>query len=425
MIYRCKMCGELYDEAAGVKFAELPETWVCPVCGAPKSLFEPVEEEVAAGSGSFAVPVESDMAYIQHIAATGEMLVEPSGTQKAVADWDEVLLLAAQLSSKPLADDINVVTKTVIGKNAKHPLTLDAPILVAHMSYGALSGDNKTAIARGAASVGVATSSGEGGIYEPEFAAAGKYIFEYVPHKYSVTDDNLQKVDAIEIKIGQSAKPGLGGHLPGSKVTAEIAAMRGVAEGKDVVSPPAFEELNYPEDLKNLVEELRQRSNGRPIGVKLAANSLEADLEWIKFAKPDFLTIDGRGGGTGAAPKILKDAAGVPTLYAISRTRKFLDENKLDIDLIATGGLRTSADFAKCLALGADAVAVATAVLTALAAAGDLSADKKVENYLKVSIAELKMFTRATGHTNVHELDLANLATVSHEIATYTDIKHV
>jgi glutamate synthase domain-containing protein 2/rubredoxin len=423
------MCGEVYDESREeLKFIDLPDNWICPVCSAPKSLFEPVEEEVPSqtrAANEFAIPVENDMAYIQNIALSGEMLIEPSGTRKNVTNWDEMLLLSGQLAAKPLEKDIDVDMTTVIGRSAKQPMELSSPIIVSHMSFGALTGDNKVAIARGAAAVGTAVGSGEGGIYEPEFAAAAKYIFEYVPNKYSVTDENLRRVDAIEIKVGQSAKPGLGGHLPSSKVSPEVAKLRGVVEGEDVISPPAFAEINNPEDLKNLISDLRKRSGGRPIGVKLAANNIEADLEWIKLAGPDFVTIDGRGGGTGAAPKVIKDAAGVPTLFALHRTRKFLDANKIEADLIVTGGLRISSDFAKCLALGADAVAVATAVLTAVAANGDLSSEQKVENYLDTSAEELKMFARACGLSSVHGLGLANLATTSYEVATYTDIEHV
>jgi glutamate synthase domain-containing protein 2/rubredoxin len=420
------MCGEIYNEAAeSVKFVDLPDDWVCPVCGAPKTLFEPVEEKVKTATDNFAVPVEGDMAYIQHIATRAQSLIEPAGARESLSPWSEVLLLPGQLAVKPLAEDVAVVTETIIGRNAKKPMKMDTPIIVSHMSYGALTGETKVAIARGAKAAGVAVSSGEGGLYEPELDAAGLYIFEIAPHKYSLTDQNLQRVDAVEIKIGQSAKPGLGGHLTAAKVTAEIAAVRGVTAGQEVISPPAFDEINSPDDLKSMVDDLRQRSGGRPIGVKLAASNIEADLEWVKIARPDFVTIDGRGGGTGAAPRILRDATGVPTLFALHRARKFLDENKLDISLIITGGLRTAADFAKCLALGADAIAVATSILTALAASGDLPAEQKVENYLRVSTEEIKMFAKACGLTNARDLSLANLATVSHDVATYTDIKHV
>jgi glutamate synthase domain-containing protein 2/rubredoxin len=421
------MCGQLYDEDnEDVKFVDLPDSWACPICGAPKALFEPIENTVETKpSGSFSIPIEDNMAYIQSIAGNGQSVIEPSGPKTNVTNWNKMLLLGAELDRKPLDNSVMVTTKTIIGKNAKKPLELETPILVSHMSYGALSADQKTAIAKGAAAVGTAIGSGEGGIYEKEIVSNDRYIFEYVPHKYSVTDENLKRVGAIEIKIGQSAKPGMGGHLPGSKVTKDIAAMRGRKEGEDIVSPPAFSEINSAVDLKKLVDELRSKSEGRPIGIKIAANDIEADLAWVKVAEPDFVTIDGRGGGTGAALKVWKDAAGVPTIYALRRARQFLDTNKLDVDLIITGGLRISTDFAKALSLGADAVAVATGVLTAMASDATIPSDKKVENYLGVSTKELASFARAMGYRKISDFNMKNVATTSHDIATYTDIKHV
>ena len=234
------------------------------------------------------------------------------------------------------------------------------------MSFGALSREIKIALAKGSAAVGTAICSGEGGILEDELQAAHKYIFEYVPNQYSVTDENLQRVDAIEIKIGQSAKPGMGGHLPGNKVTAEIAAVRGRPEGRDIISPARFDDIRTPDDLKRKVDWLREKSGGKPIGIKIAAGNIEADLEFAVHAEPDFITLDGRAGATGAAPKFVKDATSIPTIFALCRARRFLDERQLDnISLVVTGGLRISSDFAKALALGADAVAIATAALMA------------------------------------------------------------
>ena len=144
---------------------------------------------------------------------------------------------------------------------------------------------------------------------------------------YSVSEDNLKKVDAIEIKIGQSAKPGLGGHLPGKKVTAEIAGIRGFKEGQDIISPSHFKDIHDKQDLKNRVDWLRETSGGRPIGIKLAAGEIEADLQCAVYAGPDFITIDGRAGATGSAPKFVKASTSIPTLFAIYRARKYLDAN--------------------------------------------------------------------------------------------------
>ena len=295
-----------------------------------------------------------------------------------------------------------------------------------------------------------AQCSGEGGILVEEKENAYKYIFEYVPNKYSVNDENLKSSDAIEIKIGQSTKPGLGGQLEGVKVTPEIAKVRNKTEGMDIHSPATIPEVNSKEDLKDLVSSLREKSEGRPIGLKLAAGHIEEDLEYAIYSGADFVTIDGRGGSTGASPKIIKDSASIPTIYALARARKYLDENNSDMSLIITGGLRISSDFAKALAMGADAIAIGTGALIAAACQQykichtgqcpvgvatqdnelrerlkiDLAA-KRVENYLKVSTEELKTFARITGHDNIHDLSLNDIRTINSEISDYTNIKHV
>ncbi|MDD6223941.1 MAG: FMN-binding glutamate synthase family protein, partial [bacterium] len=337
----------------------------------------------------------------------------------------------------------------IVGKNAKKPMVIESPIFISHMSFGALSKEIKTALAIGSSKVKTAIASGEGGILEDEINNAYKYIFEYVPNKYSVTDENLKRVDAIEIKIGQGTKPGMGGHLPGSKVTEEIAKVRNKKVGEDIISPSKFDSINSKEDLKKLVEELRIRSEGRPIGVKIAAGRIEKDLEFISYAKPDFITIDGRGGATGASPKVIRDATSVPTIYALARARKYLDEHKLDIDLIITGGLHISSDFAKALALGADAVAIATSAMVAAACEQFLICEtgmcpvgvatqneelrsrikieqsaKRLENYLNTTNEELKTFARIAGHKNIHALSKDDLITINDDISKYTNIDH-
>lgn len=252
--------------------------------------------------------------------------------------------------------------------------------------------------------------SGEGGILPEEKAAAYKYIFEYVPNQYSVTDENLREADAIEIKIGQGTKPGMGGHLPGGKVTPEIAAIRNKTLGQDVISPSRFTGIDTKEDLKALVDRLRFVSGGRPIGIKIAAGRIEKDLEFCVYAGPDFITIDGRGGATGASPKIIRDSTSVPTIYALYRARKYLDQTGCGAQLVITGGLRVSSDFAKALAMGADAVAIASA--------------ERVANFLRVSLEEIKTFARITGHDNIHDMNADDLCTVSREISEFTNIRH-
>ena len=490
-IYKCSVCGHVFDEEKENKsFSELER---CPVCKHPANVFNKVEGsgdynaestgevvegsgdynaestgEVVEGSGnhknggdsfsSLEYPKETarlddsipHMSDIHEMAVTGNSIIGAMATQLPMPDWDDMLIIANQLNPFPLDEHAEVKTRTVIGKNAKKPMVLESPIYISHMSFGALSYETKIALAKGSAMAKTAMCSGEGGILADEMDSSYKYIFEYVPNHYSLTKENLLNCDAIEIKIGQGTKPGMGGHLPAEKITEEIAEIRGKPMGEDIISPSLYDEIKSKEDLKDLITYLREESDGRPIGVKIAAGRIEEDLEFICFAEPDFITIDGRGGATGASPKIIRDASSVPTVYALSRARKYLDENGIGIDLVITGGLRVSSDFAKALSLGADAIAVATAALMAagcqqyrICGSGNCPvgiatqnkdlrkrldidlASKRVYNYLNVSLEEIKTFARITGHDDIHDLSLDNLATFNSEISNFTDISHV
>lgn len=473
MRYECSVCGYVYDEETeGRSFGELAENWECPVCGADRSHFAALEGAAAdAPAGGDATSegggdaleaylgewrrnadgIERDFDAIQQMAVSGRQVIAPMRTLKPVVSWDEILVMGAQLATLPRNEDEPVSTRTVIGPAARHPVVLETPVYVSHMSFGALSREAKIALARGSAMARTAMCSGEGGILPKSLAAAHRYIFEYVPNRYSVTDGNLRAADAIEIKIGQSAKPGMGGHLPGAKVTDEIAEVRGFPPGESITSPARFPDISSPEELRDKVEWLREKSGGKPIGIKLAAGHLEPDLEVALAAAPDFITIDGRPGATGAAPRSVKDATAVPTIYALARARRYLDARDADdVSLVITGGFRSSSDIAKALAMGADAVAIASAALIAIGCQQyricesgrcpvgittqdpelrarldiDLSAER-LANYLSVVTAELADFARLTGRDDVHRLDLSDLRTTSPEIAKYTGIAHV
>ena len=468
--YRCVVCEFIYDEDKNDSlWIDVPETWVCPVCQSPKRLYEKVEEFPIpeAETASADTEKESDsvdpslqrtsdeietyMADIHQMAQTGESIVEPMRTRKPTFSWDELLIKGAQLAKLPLNEDEEVVTETVIGPGAEKPMVIQTPVYITHMSFGALSPEAKTALAKGSAAVKTAMCSGEGGILPSSIDSSYKYIFEYVPNKYSASEENLKKVDAIEIKFGQSAKPGMGGHLPGEKVTDEIAEIRGFPPGESITSPAKFDDIRSREQLKEKVDWLRKVSEGRPIGVKFAAGNIEADLETACYAKPDFVTIDGRAGATGAAPKYVKASTSVPTIFALYRARKFLDDNgHKDVSLIITGGLRVSADIAKAMALGADAVAIGTAALMAIGCQqykicntgkcpmgiatqnktlrANLIVDKsarRLENFLNVITNELRDFARLTGNNDVHGLSNGDLCTVNSEISNYTLVEHV
>ena len=471
--YKCQLCGHIYDEEKEeVKFEDLPDDWTCPMCFAPKNMFKLVEEnnntenkkeETKQGEHKEnklksylkeykrdSDEKEKNMADIHTMAIEGRSIISAMGTKLPVVSWNDILILGGQLNKMPLFDDEEVSLRTVIGKNAKKPMVLESPVLVSHMSFGALSKEAKTALAIGTSRVKTAICSGEGGILPEEFENSYQYIFEYVPNKYSVNDENLKKVSAIEIKIGQGTKPGMGGHLPGEKVTEEIAKIRGKNVHEDVISPSKFEEIKTREDLKDLVSELRTKSEGRPIGIKIAAGHIEEDLDFACYAKPDFITIDGRGGATGASPKIIKDTTTVPTIYALYRARKYLDEHNEDISLIITGGLRTSGDFAKAIAMGADAVAIATAAMIAIGCQQYRSCNsgkcpvgigtqdpelrkrihieessKRLENYFNVVNDELRTFARITGNYDIHSLSNYDIVTTNNDISKYTNIKHI
>ena len=457
-IYKCNICGAIYDEEKEERpFSELD---ACPVCKQPSSCFQIVSGEDKNMIGkSYSGELDYDeatarrdsscryMAEIHEMAVTGRTIGGSMSTQMPMPGWDDILMLGAQLNPPPLDDDVAVDTTTVIGKHAKKPMVLDSPIYISHMSFGALSREIKIALAQGSAMAKTAMCSGEGGILPEEKQAAYKYIFEYIPNKYSVTSENLRTSDAIEIKIGQGTKPGMGGHLPGEKVTAEIADIRGKKQGEDIQSPSKFPELNSKEDLRSMVNTLRELSEGRPIGIKIAAGNIERDLEYCVFAEPDFVTIDGRGGATGSSPLFLREATSVPTIYALSRARKYLDSVHSEISLVITGGLRVSADFAKALAMGADAVAIASAALIAAACqqyricgSGNCpvgvatqnpelrgrmqtsAAALRVANFLNVSCKELETFARVTGNSSVHDLSMEQLITLNRDIAEYTGI---
>ena len=441
--YKCSVCGFVYDdEKEGRKLTELE---ACPACRQPKDAFRELEEEAEEKAGCAYRYMET----IQQMAASGRPVIEAMGTQMPVPGFDDILILGAQLNPPPLDAGEEVSIKTVIGKKAERPMVLEGPVYVSHMSFGALSKEAKTALSKGSAMARTAMCSGEGGILPEEKDAAYKYIFEYVPNRYSVTPKNLREADAIEIKIGQGTKPGMGGHLPGDKVTPEIAKVRNKPLGKDVISPSRFEDITTKEELKELVEQLRISSEGRPIGIKIAAGRIEKDLEYCVYAEPDFITIDGRGGATGASPRVIRDATSVPAVYALHRAKKYLDAAGADIDLVMTGGFRVSSDAVKAIAMGATAIAVASAAMVAAGCqqfrdcgsgrcpAGIATQDEvlrarfdeqaasiRVGNYFMAMFEEIRTFARITGHRDIHDLTVEDLCTTSRDIADYTDIPH-
>ncbi len=371
------------------------------------------------------------------------------GTRKPFPNLETILFRGSQFCRFPLNEDEPVETRTVLGPAAEHPLSLEIPFYVSHMSFGALSREAKIALAMGASKVGTATCSGEGGMLPEERENANRYVYEIGTAPFSDNPDAVSQADAVEIKFGQAAKPGMGGHLPAAKMTSEIAAIRGLGAGQDFISPNRQPTVNSRQDLKEMVDRLRVTSGNRPIGIKFTAGHIEEDLAFVLESGPDFITIDCRGGATGAAPSFIRDHVCLPPIYAIRRARKYLDAQQSNVTLCVTGGFRDSTDIAKALALGADAVALASASLMAIGCQqyricntgkcpvgittqdpelrARFSIPRSVErmvNFFTVTNRELKALARINGRNSVHDLDLTDIVTISNEVATNTDIDY-
>ncbi len=380
-----------------------------------------------------------------HHGALGAMGVpRPSRPQ-----WDDIQFLTAQLATKPLLEDIVVGTELVVGPNAKKPLKLKMPIFVSDMSFGALSEEAKIAMARGAELAGTGICSGEGGMLPEEQAENSRYFYELASAKFGFSEDLLPKVQAFHFKGGQGAKTGTGGHLPGNKVKGKIAKVRQLPEGQSAISPPAFCDFTTPQDYKDFGDRVRELTGGVPIGFKLSAQHIENDIDFALNAGADYLILDGRGGGTGAAPLIFRDNISVPTIPALARARRHLDRSeRRDVTLIITGGIRTPADFIKALCLGADGIAVANSAMQAIGCIAaricntnncpvgiatqqeHLRAKLNIEKssqqlarFLLASVELMQVIARACGHTHLNQFNSGDITTWKKEMADLTGIQ--
>lgn len=387
---------------------------------------------------------------IKRLAESGKSENSSMRTLEKFVDFKSILFKGVQLQRMPLNEEVAVNLKTIIGKRAKYPLVLDLPFYVSHMSYGAISKEAKVALAKGSSLVGTAMCSGEGGMLPESREAARIYIYEQGTAAFSYDEDIMKMADAVEIKIGQGVKPGIGGHLPKEKVTPEIARIRKLEVGEEFIAPARLAGVDSIDDLINRVGRIREVIDGRPVGIKLAAGHIEEDLEFALRADPDFITIDCRGGATGSTPSFIKDNVGVPAVFAIRRARKYLDSVGSDVTLCVTGGFRDSSDIAKGLALGADAVALATASLIAIGCrqsrichtgtcpTGIATQDESLralfnekkallgfENFYRGTAEELKAFARSNGKDDIHLLGVDDLITTSLEVSENIDVIHV
>lgn len=362
--------------------------------------------------------------------------------------WEDIQFLPAQLAKRPLLDEEPVQTKVVIGPRAKKPLELEIPIFVSDMSFGALSREAKIALAMGAELSGTGICSGEGGMLAEEQQNNSRYFYELASAKFGFSWDKVKKAQAFHFKGGQGAKTGTGGHLPGNKVSKEIAEVRGLQEGQSAISPAAFPDLITPEDFAAFAQEVRAQTGGIPIGFKIAASHIEADIDFALKVGVDYLILDGRGGGTGSAPSILRNNINVPTIPALARARKHLDKlGVTDITLVITGGLRVPEDFAKAMMLGADAVAISNSALQAIGCLGmracgsnncpvGIATQKEslrsrliveasamqLNNFLQASNDLIKVIARACGHHTVQQFNFNDLTTLNYDMHRYTGI---
>ncbi len=377
------------------------------------------------------------------IAAMG---VERSNLPK----WEDIQIQAAQLTKKPLLDKDRVGTGLVIGPNAKKPLRISLPLFVSDMSFGALSEESKIALARGAQMVGTAICSGEGGMLPEEQLENSHYMYELASAEFGFSLKKMVKVQAFHFKGGQGAKTGVGGHLPGEKNKGKISQVREITEGESAISPSCFKNLDNPKDFKYLANQVREKTGGVPIGFKLSANHIEKNIEFALEASADYIILDGRGGGTGAAPLILRDNISIPTIPALARARRYLDSSKKgkNITLIITGGLRTAADFVKALCLGADGIALSNSVLQAIGCLGmrachtnncpvgiatqktELRARFDIERsaemlkvFFESSITLMQVLARACGHSHLNKFNIKDLVTLNTEMSALTGIE--
>lgn len=436
-----------------------------PFCDGTHTRLKKADAETKTASTSTAAtpastkstgPVEPYIETIQHLAKHGLSKTGHHGPMVAMGvprselpQWDDIQFVTAQLANFPLLEEEAVDTKVTIGKKAKKPLTLDIPLFVSDMSFGSLSMEAKLALAKGAELSGTGICSGEGGMLEEEKAHNNHYFYELASAQFGFSVEKAVQAQAFHFKGGQAAKTGIGGHLPGHKVTEKIAQVRQLEVGQDAISPARFQNISDLSGFTDIAEEIREASGGIPIGFKLSAQQIEKDIEAALKIGVDYIILDGRGGGTGAAPALFRDHISVPTIPALARARKFLDANDPDVSLVITGGLRVAPDFAKALALGADAIAVSNSALQAIGClgmracntntcpTGIATQDPELRKQLKVETAAqnlsrffnattelMVMMARACGHQSLQGFNPADLTTWKQEMAALSGITY-
>ena len=408
------------------------------------------------------------MAEIQRAANTGVYSIRGFGAKRQLPNFDDLVFLGASMSRYPLEGyRESCGTDVVLGaRNASEPIHLDIPVTIAGMSFGSLSANAKEALGRGASAVGTSTTTGDGGMTDEERSHSTKLVYQYLPSRYGMNPDDLRRADAIEVVVGQGAKPGGGGMLMGQKIDARVASMRTLPEGVDQRSACRHPDWTGPDDLEIKIIELREITGWcKPIYVKIGAARPYYDTALAVKAGADVVVVDGMQGGTAATQDVFIEHVGIPTLAAVPEAVRALKELGMHrtVQLIVAGGIRSGADVAKALALGADAVSIGTAALVAIgdndpaldeeyralgSAAGYWDqyqagndpagittqdpvlasrldpelAGRRLANYLKVLTLEAQTLARACGKSHVHNLEPQDLAALTVEAAAMAGV---
>jgi glutamate synthase domain-containing protein 2 len=405
---------------------------------------------------------------IRRAAATGIYDIRGGGAKRALPHFDDLLFLGASMSRYPLEGyRERCGTEVVLGTQfAKYPIELDIPITIAGMSFGSLSAQAKEALGRGASIAGTSTTTGDGGMTVEERGHSKSLVYQYLPSRYGMNPDDLRKADAIEVVVGQGAKPGGGGMLLGQKISDRVAAMRGLPKGIDQRSACRHPDWTGPDDLAIKILELREITNWeKPIYVKISGTRPFYDTALCVKAGADVVVLDGMQGGTAATQDVFIEHVGQPTLACIRPAVQALQDLGMHrkVQLVVSGGIRNGADVAKALALGADAVSIGTAALVALgdndpaleaeynklsttAGAYDdwhegrdpagistqdpelakrldpIAAGRRLANYLKVMTLEAQTIARACGKSHVNNLEPEDLVALTVESAAMAQV---
>ncbi|MEW6263993.1 MAG: FMN-binding glutamate synthase family protein [Thermodesulfobacteriota bacterium] len=392
------------------------------------------------------------IAEVKHKAETGRHRIRGCGATRRFPNFDDLLILPSQLSR--LAVDTYrepCRTRTVLGaRYAKKPLIVETPILISGMSYGALSKEAKTALAKATRIVGTSINNGEGGLLPEERANSYKQVVQILPSRFGFSLKSIEAADALEIICGIGAKPGLSGHLMGSKISKEVAAFRRIPEGIDLHSHPRHGDIFGADDMVLKVQELRDVTDHEvPIFVKIAAGRVKEDVKIAVKTGVDGIVVDGAEGGTGAAPVMASMHLGIPTLPALIQAVRALEEMgvKDEVSLIVSGGIKDGADVAKALALGADAVAIATGAMVAMGCVVCLKchegkcafgigtqdpelrkrldidqAAQRVANYIQGLTYEAVLLAKAAGKSALANLEREDIRSLTLEACAITGI---